>query len=84
MGVAAPSWTIYGLYIRTMIHATRQVLPHEPAGQGIGKSMVGRQTGQDPYRLFASAVGMLEVSVPCLGLHLGIKVWPQCHSLLSS
>lgn len=55
---------------------TGQVLPHELAGQGTGTGTVGGQAGQDPYHSLASAVGMLEMSAPCLGLLLGIKAWP--------
>lgn len=84
MGVAAPPWTSSDLYIRPIMDSTAQVLPHEPAGQGIGTGMAGGQAGQDLYHLLASAVGMVEVTAPCLGLYLAIEVWPLCHSLLSS
>lgn len=76
MGEAAPPVITSDPYIRTIIDSTGQVLPHEPAWQGTGKGMVGGQAGRDPYHLVASALGMLEVSAPCLGLHLGIRVWP--------
>lgn len=61
MGRAVPPVITSNSYIRTIIDSTGQVLPHEPAGQGIGKGMVGGQAGQDLYHLFASAMGMLEV-----------------------
>lgn len=76
MGVAAPPWTSSDLYIRPIMDSTAQVLPHEPAGQGIGTGMAGGQAGQDLYHLLASAVGMVEVTAPCLGLYLAIEVWP--------
>lgn len=77
VGLIAPPCIICDLYIRTTIDLTGQVLPHEPAGQGIG----GGQAGQDPYHLFPQQWGCWAL---CLGLHLGIKVWPWCHSLFSS
>lgn len=76
MGVAAPPWTISDCKIRTIMDPTGQVLPHEVAGQGTGTGTVGGQVGQDPYHSLASAAEMLEMSAPCLGLLLGIKVWP--------
>lgn len=45
-------------------------------GRELALGMVGEQIGQDPHQLFASAIGMLEVSPPRIDLHLDIKVWP--------
>lgn len=75
MGVAAQPWTLSDYKIRNIMDPTGQVLPHE-LGQGTGSGTVGGQVGQDPYHSLASAVGILEVSALCLGLHLDIKVWP--------
>lgn len=76
VGGVAPPRPVSDPYIRTIMDSTGRVPPHEPAEQGIGKGMAGGPAGQDPYRPFAFAMGMLEVSAPCLGLYLGIKVWP--------
>lgn len=46
--VAVPPCATWDPYIRATIDPTGQVLPLEPAGQGIG----GGQAGQDPYHGF--------------------------------
>ena len=74
--MAAQPWTLSDYKIRNIMDPTGQVLPHELAGQETGSGTVGGQVGQDPYHSLASAVGILEVSAPCLGLHLDIKVCP--------
>lgn len=69
VGVAAPPCATWDPYIRATMDPTGQVLPLERAGQGVGS----RQAGQDPYHPFPQK---WENWALCLGLHLGLKVWP--------